>query len=382
MAGEANGQFPRREFLAGSAAVLAAAGLSPAVRGAAGEESADAFSFALLGDTHFDRLAHHDMAWLTAEHPDGVAQVRRYSEHAATLLPELFATIGRRIAAARTTFDAVVHVGDFLEGLCGTAALAERQAAEGVEFWTAARWQVPLLLTKGNHDVTGPGAAEAYKRTLLPALEKPLGVKLPEARYAVQRRGALFAMFDAYDKTSLDWLRETLGRTRRRGPTFVVVHQPVVPFQARGNWSLFMRDEQTKQRSELLNLLGEHRAIVLCGHVHRYGFVVRNTQRGPFAQLAVSSILSARDQRPKQLLEGLDSYGPELTELEPNFQPDSKELRRLRLAAEKPHLAHYEYADTAGYAVVNVAGNRVTAEIHNGTSDSAWRTVELTRLLE
>jgi hypothetical protein len=98
-------------------------------------------------------------------------------------------------------------------------------------------------------------------------------------------------------------------------------------------------------------------------------------------QLAVSSILSAREQKPKQRLEGLDAYGPELTELEPKFQPDSKELRRRQFAAEKPHLEHFEYADTAGYAVVNVVGERVTADIYNGTSDAIWRTVELTKLL-
>src|SRR5207244_2955217 len=119
------------------------------------------------------------------------------------------------------------------------------------------------------------------------------------------------------------------------------------------------------QRTELLNLLGEHRAIVLCGHVHRYGLTIRSTDRGPFAQLCISSILSARDQKPKHVLEGLDAYGPELTETEPKFQPETKDERRKLFAREKPHITHFQYADTAGYAVVHVgAGGRVRADIH------------------
>lgn len=369
----------RRSFLA---QIPAAAVVAAVSRSSAAEP--DAWSFALLGDTHFDRLEHHDLAWLSADHPGDVAQVERYSQHAATLLPKLFATVKSQIAAqAAAPVDCVVHVGDLVEGLCGTPQLARRHVVEGLEFVADAGWNVPLLLTKGNHDVTGPGAAEVYDREILPFLGRQIGAQVDKPRYAVERRGALFAMFDAYDKTSLAWLKETLGRTRRRsGPTFVVVHQPIVPFQARGNWSVLIRPEQQAQRRELLELLGEHRAIVLCGHVHRYGFVVRDTDRGPFAQLAVSSILSSADQQPKQVLEGLAAYGPDLTELEPSFQPETKEARRELFAAEKPFLRHYEYADAAGHAVLRIAGIHVTADICLGTAVEPWRQVDLTAPLE
>lgn len=151
---------------------------------------------------------------------------------------------------------------------------------------------------------------------------------------------------------------------------------------ARGNWPLLIRPEQQAERRELLELLGEHRAIVLCGHVHRYGFVVRTTDHGPFAQLAVSSILSSANQQPKQLLEGLDAYGPELTELEPSFQPETKEERRALFTAEKPFVEHYEYADAAGHAVLRIAGNHVTAYVCLGTAAEPWRQVDLTVHLE
>jgi hypothetical protein len=281
---------------------------------------------------------------------------------------------------AATKPECVVHVGDFVEGLCGTPELAERHVADACEYVEKLGWDVPLLATKGNHDVTGPGAVEAYKNVVQPYLARQSGENLTSANYAIERHNAVFAFFDAYDSRSLDWLKETLGRNGRRRHTFVVVHPPVVPFQARGNWSLFMNERQATQRAALLDLLGEHRAVVLCGHVHRYGIVVRRTERGPFVQLCISSILSSREQEPRQVLDGVDRYGPELTELEPSFQPQSKEVRHKQFAAEKPHIAHFEHADTAGYGLVRISGDRVTADIFNGASDEAWKHIELTAL--
>src|SRR5688572_12304132 len=80
----------RRRFLAAGASAAAALATSPIV---AAQESPARWSFGLLGDTHFDRLEHHDLSWLAADHPGDVEQVKRYSSHAATLLPKLFARI-------------------------------------------------------------------------------------------------------------------------------------------------------------------------------------------------------------------------------------------------------------------------------------------------
>jgi hypothetical protein len=48
----------RRHFLASSAA---ATGLAPSLVRAAATSAP--FSFVLLGDLHYDQLAHHDFAW-------------------------------------------------------------------------------------------------------------------------------------------------------------------------------------------------------------------------------------------------------------------------------------------------------------------------------
>src|SRR5262245_45214252 len=117
----------RRAFLAGAAL------LPVALRaGAAGQ----AFSFIFLGDTHLDRLEHHDLAWLEREKPNDVRQVRNYSRITSEVTPQLFATLRETVAAGREKtgqeIKFIAQTGDFVEGLCGTPQLARRHAADGV----------------------------------------------------------------------------------------------------------------------------------------------------------------------------------------------------------------------------------------------------------
>ena len=87
----------RRDFLAqaGIAAVLAGRGSWASAAPGDGQ-----WACPLLGDLHFDRLAHHDMAWLEKDHPGDVRQVQNYSRLTSEVLPELFAVIKGQIEAA------------------------------------------------------------------------------------------------------------------------------------------------------------------------------------------------------------------------------------------------------------------------------------------
>ncbi|MGV3722286.1 MAG: metallophosphoesterase, partial [Actinomycetota bacterium] len=107
----------RRELLAGAAGLVCLQSAVPSSAEAAG------FCFPLLGDLHFDRLTHHDQAWLEREKPGDVSQVRNYSRLTAEALPRLFPELKEAIAASRLRVPFVVQVGDLVEGLCGTPEL-------------------------------------------------------------------------------------------------------------------------------------------------------------------------------------------------------------------------------------------------------------------
>lgn len=334
----------------------------------------------MLGDLHLDQLEHHDREWLAREKPGDVQQVQNYSRITREVVPQLFAEAREQIAANGGRVAFTCHIGDFVEGLAGTPALARRHCEDAVALVRDAKLGRPFVFVKGNHDVTGPGAVEAFNDVLLPFAGRELKQKLTSASFTQRHGDAFFAYFDAYSPGSLDWLAATLAVPRKERHLFVVIHPPVVPYGARSTWHVFSKPREETQRARLLNLLGKHRAIVLCGHLHKYGTVVRQTPFGPFVQMAVISVLPAPSVTPSKEVAGVKEYGPELTRLEPDFSPSTLAERRNYLAAEAPHIRHYEYAEAPGYAVVKV-GPAVTADLYVGLGKRLWRTVNLSDLL-
>ncbi|MBL9188029.1 MAG: metallophosphoesterase [Opitutaceae bacterium] len=377
----------RRTFLKHSAAAVAAACAPRTLLAAAPTR---AFTFVLLGDLHYDALAHHDMAWVEKEKPNDVSQIKNYSRITAEVTPRLLATVRATIAdlnrdpATRVAF--VLQAGDLVEGLCGSEELSVRQNTEALAAVREAQLGAPLLFTKGNHDITGPGAIAAFARVFHPFLTAqaqavaPGAAEVKSGSYTVECGGAQFAFFDAYEATrSLEWFEAAAAR-RTAEHLFVTVHPPVVPYGARSTWHIFASERDRTRREKFLALLGDQRAIVLGGHIHRYNTLSRAAGRGRFAQFALSSVLSAPGVTPKTLLEGAAAYAPDQVSVEPNFSPANAAERRAVYEAERAHVRDFAYADLPGYAVVRVEGPRVTATMFSGATRDAWRTVDLSTL--
>lgn len=385
-----NPTLSRRTFLQSSSAAAALA-LAPQ-RGRAEERGAGgkAFSFVLLGDLHFDRLEHHDMAWVEKEKPNDVQQIRDYSRKTLEVMPALLATVRERVAelnrdpGTRVAF--VLQAGDLVEGLCGSEALALRHNTEAVEFVRAAQLGAPFLFTKGNHDITGPGAAPAFGAVFHPFLTENARAVDPASRavssgsYTVECGNAQFAFFDAYEAgRSLEWF-EMVAAKRTAEHLFVIVHPPVVPYGARSTWHVFAHARDAARREKFLALLGDQRALVLGGHIHKYNTISRQAGKGRFAQLALSSVLSAPVAKPKDVLSGVENYNGDQIKVEPRFSPANEAERRAVYEAERKFVSAFDYADLPGYAVVTVNGSKVEVAMHAGTSKEVWRRVELSGL--
>ena len=364
----------RRAFLRGAAAGVAlGAGGSWAV--AAADDAG--WAFPLLGDLHIDRPDHHDADWLKAHHPGDVKQVENYSRVTRETTPKLLAVAREQAVGSRVPVPFVVQLGDLVEGLCGSEALAAKQAADALAMVRDARLPAPFLFAKGNHDVTGPGAAAVYDKVFVPFLAAQADKGIAAAHFTRTHGGTLVVFYDAYDRGSLDWF-EGLMTARRPGRLIFVIHPPVVPYTARSTWHVYSSPRQQHEQARLLALLGAANAVVLCGHLHKYGFLVRRTDAGRFAQLAVSSVATDAEALPNGLREGIDRYGPDLADLEPKHSPETVGSRRKALADEKPFIEHYEYADTWGHARLTVRGDGVRAEVYRGLSRSAWKNLDLT----
>ena len=377
----------RREFV--KRLLVGAAGLnllSPPVRAA----SKEAFAFPLLGDLHYDELRCHDLELLGREKPDDLRQVREYSSLTTDTVPRLFASVRETIAdlngSPDTTVPFTVQVGDLVEGLCGSAEQARQLDADALAFVREARLGVPFLFTKGNHDITGPGAADAFKSVFHPFLSEQAAVfggdrRLTTARYRIEYGNALFCFFDAYDKESLPWLEAELARRTARH-CFVVIHPPVVPYGARSTWHLYSGERDKANRDRLLELLGKHNVFVLSGHIHKCSLLVRAAPGGgKFLQLGVSSVIRAPEPQPQHLLSGVKDYNGDQVTVEPNFSPATEQQRRAVYQVEAPLVTQFQYADLPGYAVVQVHGPRVTALVYSGVGRQAWHTLALSELL-
>lgn len=366
----------RRHFLAASAASCVAA--------ARAQPAAGAYSFLLLGDLHFDRWEHHDRAWLEKHHPGDLSQIENYTRLTREVMPQVFAALKQRADALRA--DGMrpafaLQVGDLVEGLCGSAELAALQNREAVASIEEAALGLPFVFTKGNHDITGDGAVEAFQAILRPfmaAQARQLDAAAGQAgdNWTLRHDDDQWVFFDAYDKTSLDWLESTLAQRTARH-LFVSVHPPVVPYGARASWHLFAGDKARAQREHLLALLGRHQAIVLGGHLHKFSALTRTAGGGRFTQLAVSSVVSSPHQTVRQELRGVASYHGGQVDLEPRHSPETAPARRAIYETERASVTAFEFADTAGYAVITVDGTRVEAAIHAGTAALPFRTVRL-----
>ena len=368
----------RRRFLQACTAAALPGIVSPAA------EDGKPFSFILLGDLHYDSLAHHDLKWLQEHHAGDLSQIQNYSRLTAEVMPGMFTAVKQQIAALRESAAPpafVLQVGDLVEGLCGNAELAVRQNREALAFVAQAELGLPFVFTKGNHDVTGDGAKEAFDEVLRPFMTQEAhkldaGTAHTQANHVMTCGEAQFAFFDAYDKTSLEWLEAVAARRTARH-LFVIIHPPVVPYGARATWHLYAGEKTQAQRAKLLDVLGRQEAMVLGGHLHKFSALTRLAGGKSFSQLAVSSVVSALNQKPKDELHGMAGYTGDQVNLEPRHAPETAALRREIYASERKQVTAFEYADVAGYAVVTVHGAQVTAAVHAGSQPGAFQSLKI-----
>lgn len=336
--------------------------------------SGAAYSFAFLGDLHFDRLDHHDMDWVREHHPGDVRQIRNYSRITEQKSPALLDAVTRSLKEQDLPPFAIIQAGDFVEGLCGSYDLQVQQFKEALAFVGPYAEPINFLITKGNHDITGPGADRAYADIILPWLGKQLEIEVSGTSYFVEHGGDLFVFFDSY-RPDLDWLEEVLSRHPARH-VFFVIHQPVVPYNARSQWHIFSKDREQSRRETLLSLLGEYRAIVLSGHLHHYSILRRRTDRGMIIQLALNSVVGM-GEREVELLHGVDAYTPELVDREPGFSAGTKAARRELLKQEQPFVSYFELADAPGYILLSVSDEFIDIDIRLRSSQGSWRRLRI-----
>lgn len=340
-------------------------------------EPGSEYSFVYLGDLHFDKESHYDFEWVRANMPADIRQIEDYVRITQNHTPGLFKRIESAIESSDGRIKMIIQGGDLTEGLCGSRELQEQQFKDAIACIRQYIPQTPFIAGKGNHDITGPGAKEAFDAVMLPWLSKECGKQIDSASFYFTKGPDLFVFFDAYQDNNLDRLQKMLSENKHRH-AFVIMHPPAVPYNARSTWHIFSKAKDKDVREKFLNILGANKVVLLTAHLHKYSVVERKTPAGSFVQFSVNSVISSSDIQVRDSREGIENYGGSLVDLEPEFQPDTKQDRMKLLEDEKPYIARFEYADFPGYAVINVSDKGIDAAIYKGDSSTAWKTVSLT----
>lgn len=372
-------KFSRRKFL-GSIGMLSAALPLGACAFDFVPSKGNGFNFVLLGDLHYDKLEHHDMAYVKEKYPNDIVQIENYSRITRENFPTLMQVAKEK--AKNLNADFWLQLGDFVEGLCGSEALAQKQTTDFIDAIRELDIKRPFFVVKGNHDITGEGAREVYKKTVLSWQEKELKKNLSSANATFVYKKTRFVIFDCYTADqSLEWLKTVLADHKEES-LFFCVHQPIVPYSARSNWHVFAKANQQKKREELLGLLGKHNAVVLTAHLHKTSVLTRTTPEGSFVQVAIGSVIPSPNAPVKDHLKGVQYYNADLLNLEPKFSPTSLQERKENLENETKFIKHFEYADFCGYATVSVSDkNEILMSVYANVDKTAWTTVNLTELL-
>ena len=305
-------------------------------------------SFMILGDIHYDLMEDHDMEWLKTK-PDDLRQVKEYTQITKEIWPTFSNHLRDIVKTYSPKVEAVVQLGDLSEGLAGTEALADQMARNTVKGVDAVNMPVPWIVIKGNHDITGPGAKEAFDKHYVQMFQDQLKRKdITSANYAHQIGENLFVALDPWDNREdlLDELEKNLSSSDAKFK-FLMVHEPIIPINERC-WHLYRNDQ--KKRDRLLEIVARNKAIVLTAHLHLYAIVKRETDHGPIIQLSFNSVI--RDLERTSTKKVYTKYGWNLAVDFPDWQPETLAQRIKWLDEESRYVTSFKQQELPGYGLI------------------------------
>ncbi len=337
-------------------------------------------SLIILGDMHYDLLEDHDMEWLSTKPGDLRQVTKEYTVYTRENWVDFMSVLKSRAELESPTVKAVVQLGDLSEGLAGSEEKARQMASNTMKAIEEAGISAPWILTKGNHDITGPGAKEAFQEFYVPMIQKQSGnFEIANASYSYSFNNVQICCLDPWDRETdmVAFLESELGKSDAKYK-FVAIHEPVIPVTERC-WHVLRKDQE--EREKLLSVIASHKAIVLCGHLHRYSVVRRSTPYGPIVQVMAISVVKDRSyQIPSKVL---TEYGPSLAENFPDWQPETLDVRMATLKEEAKYVDFYKQCDLPGYALIKIDEEKesIKLEYYAAFAENPYDIIDLTELL-
>lgn len=347
----------------------------------------ESMSFVVLSDLHYCDTQFYDLDALLEEKPGDHTQITKtYAPVTEGNWGDLFEYVNDRIKACHPEVKCIVQLGDLSEGLANVTGYADAMAKNVVEEVKDLKFDIPWIFTKGNHDITGVGehkaeAVSAYTKYYT-AFVREQGCEHVEDGNCVYRIGdVLFVVLDGYNKKidQVAYARQHLQESDAKYK-FVCMHEPAVPATERC-WH-YMKSKSDEEREAFLEVLAENKAIFLCGHLHRYSVLRRQTKCGPFVQIMVNSATSLKRSSKPSYNFGTSDYGAALADWKPNYKPETLDERRATLTKEAGKVDFYKMNNLAGYAILSIDTKKetVTLKYYAAFEEEPYDVVDITEL--
>jgi hypothetical protein len=336
-------------------------------------------SFIVLGDIHYDKMDDHDMDWLSTK-PDDVRQVKEYTQITEKYWGDFSSVLQNRVKKFKPKVRAIVQAGDISEGLAGSPEKAIQMANTAMNAVSGITG-VPWIIAKGNHDVTGPGATEAFNSVYVPMIRRQTGnSNINNASYSYRYDNVQITCIDPWERgfDMVEFLDKELSSSDAKFK-FVVIHEPVIPVTERC-WHTLRRTPD--KREKLLETIARNKAIVLCAHLHRYSVVSRSTPYGPIVQVMTTSVIKDKSYLSPDKL--ITEYGPSLAEQVPSWEPATIEERKKILAEEAKFVTYYKQTDLPGYSLIRIDEKKgtIVLDYYASFGEKPYDTVNLTDLMK
>ena len=281
----------------------------------------DTYQIVMLGDLHYDNVDCREPETLKNlqdwQKYELNRNLRSWKEDGDSL--KMLELAGKAATELNAPF--VIQNGDFCQGDAGSEAMAAKLILSCME--TCKKYiHVPFIATKGNHDPRGKGANAAVNKTLPAFWSKELNLDPPltTTTFAHRQGSDVFIFLDDInlgaakkekidDKEvitypNLENLEKLLKANADARYTFIVCHLPIIPTSA-DRWIPFGGPKTDAQRKRLLDMLCEHNAIILCGHIHSNTFIEFENEKGKVSQITCISLFSS----PNAAKMGRPNYG-------------------------------------------------------------------------
>ncbi|MBP5670783.1 MAG: metallophosphoesterase [Victivallales bacterium] len=280
----------------------------------------DTYQIVMLGDLHYDNVDCREPEMMKNlkdyQKYELDRNLRSWREDGESL--KMLEAAGKMAEQLNAPF--VIQNGDFVQGDAGSEEMATKMILSCMD--TCKKYiHVPFIATKGNHDPRGKGANAAVNKTLPAFWSKELNINPPLTRttFAHRQGPDVFIFLDdislgsqkkekVNDKEivtfpNLEYFESLLKANADARYTFIVCHLPIIPTSAE-RWIPFGGQKTDAQRKYLLNLLCEHNAIILCGHIHANSFIEFENEKGKVAQITCISLFpspnAAKMGRPNE----------------------------------------------------------------------------------